>query len=180
MKWVIVMKEYRYNTGFRALTNAALLDGMGNALYNIVFIVYASTLSFRVLAVSLASVATFIPSLLQAYTGFLADQTQNKTRWLLWSRLLQGGLFVLLAICIALPESIPLFLGLLLINIGSDCLGQYGSGLQLPFVSRMVTTEHLEGAIGFQTASGTFFQIIFQASAPGRLSSYTTILVCLD
>ncbi|MEG2254394.1 MAG: MFS transporter, partial [Vagococcus sp.] len=50
------MHIYLKNKGYRTLTNASLLNGIGNSLYNIVFIVYASTLSFNTLAVSLASV----------------------------------------------------------------------------------------------------------------------------
>ncbi|MGC6769747.1 MFS transporter [Enterococcus sp. LJL51] len=156
------MNEYRKNKGYRALINAALLNGIGNSLFNIVFIIYASTTPFKGMAVSLASMALLIPSLLNIITGYLADQTRHKTRWMIISRIGQFLLFILLTIAIRLPSSVPLFLLLLFINIVSDCLGAYGGGLQLPLLRRLIPEELLEEALGFQTATQTLVQIIFQ------------------
>lgn len=156
------MKEYRENKGYRALLNAALLTGIGNSLFNIVFVIYASTLPFKILAVSLASMATLIPNLLQILTGHLADRTKNKTRWMIGSSLVQFSLFLLLALVIQLPASMGLFLALLAINILSDCFGAYSSGLQLPFLQRLVAPAFLDQAMSFQMATQTIVQIIFQ------------------
>lgn len=116
------MQVYLHNKGYRALVNAALLTGIGMSLFNIVFVIYASTLPFNTLAVSLASMAMLVPNLLQIVTGHLADRTQRKVRWMMTSRLFQGVLFLLLAWLIQLPPSLITFLLLLAINILSDCL----------------------------------------------------------
>lgn len=156
------MKELLKNRGYKTILQASLLNGMGNSLYNIVFVIYASTLPFRELAVTLASLATLIPSLLDIIISYFADQTRHKTRNLIVARILQGLLFVLLAVVIKAPGSLPLFLGLLAINIFSDCLGTYGGGLVLPFVKRLVPATALEGAMGLQTSSNTLVQLVFQ------------------
>ena len=67
------MHDYLHNRGYRALITASVLSGIGDSLYNIVFIIYASTTPFKTLAVSLASMATFLPNLLSMVTGYWAD-----------------------------------------------------------------------------------------------------------
>ncbi len=156
------MHIYLKNKGYRTLTNASLLNGIGNSLYNIVFIVYASTLSFNTLAVSLASVAIFIPSFFQPFVGHIADRTKQKLKWNILSRLIQFSLFLLLAGLILLEPSFPLFLALLLINVISDCFGFYSSALQLPYIKHVVPEENLMEAMGFQNACATLMQLIFQ------------------
>ena len=104
------MNIYLKNKGYRTLTNASLLNAIGNSLYNIVFIVYASTLPFNTLAVSLASMAIFIPSFFQPFVGYLADKTTKKLRWNVLSRLIQAMLFILLAVLILLEPNFSLFI----------------------------------------------------------------------
>ena len=72
-------------------------------------------------------------------------------------------LFCGLAGMIVLPASLPLFLGLLAINIISDTLGQYGNGLTLPILHRLIPAKELNTAISFQSATGTTVQMVFQA-----------------
>ena len=72
------MHEYMNNHGYRAILNASLLSGIGDSLYNIVFIIYAATMPFKSLAVTLAAMATSLPTMLSMITGSLADRTQAK------------------------------------------------------------------------------------------------------
>lgn len=169
------MNEYLTNKGYRALTNAALLNGIGNSLFNIVFVIYASTTPFKTLAVSLASMALLIPSLLNILTGYFADRTKQKTRWMIISRIAQFALFGALTLLIRLPATVPLFLILLMINIVSDCLGAYGVGLQLPLLRRLLPEEALDEAMGFQMATQTLVQIIFQG-----LGAWAIVLLGYD
>lgn len=157
------MHEYMNNHGYRAILNASLLSGIGDSLYNIVFIIYAATMPFKSLAVTLAAMATSLPTMLSMITGSLADRTQAKTRHMVAARIGQMLLFCGLAGMIVLPASLPLFLGLLAINIISDTLGQYGNGLTLPILHRLIPAKELNMAISFQSATGTTVQMVFQA-----------------
>ncbi|EGF47658.1 transportation permease, UpsA [Lacticaseibacillus rhamnosus MTCC 5462] len=152
------MHEYMNNHGYRAILNASLLSGIGDSLYNIVFIIYAATMPFKSLAVTLAAMATSLPTMLSMITGSLADRTQAKTRHMVAARIGQMLLFCGLAGMIVLPASLPLFLGLLAINIISDTLGQYGNGLTLPILHRLIPAKELNTAISFQSATGTTVQ----------------------
>lgn len=157
------MHEYMNNHGYRSILNASLLSGIGDSLYNIVFIIYAATMPFKSLAVTLAAMATSLPTMLSMITGSLADRTQAKTRHMVAARIGQMLLFCGLAGMIVLPASLPLFLGLLAINIISDTLGQYGNGLTLPILHRLIPAKELNTAISFQSATGTTVQMVFQA-----------------
>lgn len=156
------MKEYLKNKAYRALINAAVLNGIGNSLFNIVFVIYASQITPQKLAVSIASITMFIPSLLQIVMGYAADQTKAKVKLLLWTRLVQAILFVGLAGLVLLPNTFGLFLVLLVINVTADCLGSYAGGLQLPLLKQIIPESELNAAMGFQAASQTIVQIIFQ------------------
>ncbi|MGX7013787.1 MFS transporter [Vagococcus silagei] len=159
------MNQYRKNKGYRALFNATMLTAIGNSLFNIVFIVYASQQPFNKLAITLASMTMFIPAFLDPWVGHLADQTIRKHKWMVYSRILQGLLFVLLASIVMLPSSMMLFLILLVINVASDCLGEYGNGLCLAYFQAMIPTEEVDGVMGFQMSARTMVQLIFQGIA---------------
>lgn len=156
------MNTYLTNKEYRILTNATLLNAIGNSLFNIVFIVYASMLPFNTLAVSLASITIFIPSLFQPLVGHLADNTKEKLKWNIYSRLTQFLLFSLLAFLILLKPSLLLFIILLLINVIADCLGFFSSAIQLPFIKELVDEDNLRDVMGFQTALQTLIQLVFQ------------------
>ena len=156
------MHEYLTNRGYRAILNASLLSGIGDSLYNIVFIIYAATMPFKSLAVTLAAMATSVTTMLSLLTGSLADRTHAKTRHMVATRLGQMLLFLSLAVMILLPASFPLFLSLLLINIVSDSLGQYGNGLTLPLLHRLIPAKELNTALSFQSATSSTVQLVFQ------------------
>ncbi|MDM7468547.1 MFS transporter [Lacticaseibacillus paracasei] len=156
------MHEYLTNRGYRAILNASLLSGIGDSLYNIVFIIYAATMPFKSLAVTLAAMATSVPTMLSLLTGSLADRTHAKTRHMVATRLGQMLLFLSLAVMILLPASFPLFLSLLLINSVSDSLGQYGNGLTLPLLHRLIPAKELNTALSFQSATSSTVQLVFQ------------------
>lgn len=156
------MHEYLTNRGYRAILNASLLSGIGDSLYNIVFIIYAATMPFKSLAVTLAAMATSVPTMLSLLTGSLADRTHAKTRHMVATRLGQMLLFLSLAVMILLPASFPLFLSLLLINIVSDSLGQYGNGLTLPLLHRLIPAKELNTVLSFQSATSSTVQLVFQ------------------
>ena len=128
------MKEYLKNKAYRDLINAAVLNGIGNSLFNIVFVIYASQITPQKLAVSIASITMFIPSLLQIVMGYAADQTKAKVKLLLWTRLVQAILFVGLAGLVLLPNTFGLFLVLLVINVAADWLGCYAGVVELPLL----------------------------------------------
>lgn len=157
------MNEYLKNIKYRTLLNSDLIDSIGNSLYDIVFFIYASTVPNKSLAVSLASMATIVPALLSVIIGVWADRASKKVNYMILTRLSQALLFMALTFLIGLNKSFGLFLVLLLINIISDILGNFGNGLSLPLLQHSVAEKDLNSAMGLYTASNTTIQVVFQA-----------------
>ena len=107
------MHSYFRSKGYRALMNAAIFNGIGNSLFNIVFIIYAGSLSFKTAAVSIASFITYIPEMIIVVLGYYADNTHHKYEWMVLARVSQFTLFIGLALMIGLPGSTLVFGGLL-------------------------------------------------------------------
>jgi MFS family permease len=157
------MHELKTNAAYRTLLAAGAIDGIGNSLYNIVFIIYAATMPFKALAVSLASMAGLLPALFAILTGYWADHTRSKSRGLVRAYLLQTGLFLVLAGLIGQRGNLFLFCLLLLINIVSDICGGYANGLNLPILKATVPVSELNSALSLNTASATTIQLVFGA-----------------
>ena len=157
-----MMNSYIRSKGFRALINAAVFNGIGNSLFNIVFIIYAGSLPFKTLAVSLASFVTYLPQILNVVIGYYADGTHHTYLAMVASRLGQFGLFIGLAVLMLGSITIWTFLILLAINVISDCLGQFSNGLELPYFRHLVPNNELNAAMGLEVATQTTLQMIFQ------------------
>ncbi|WDF82794.1 MFS transporter [Lacticaseibacillus pabuli] len=157
------MRELTKNTAYGTLLAARIIDGIGNSLYNIVFIIYAASMPFKTMAVSLASMAGLIPMLMQVVTGYAADRTQHKVQGVLWVYVAQAALFAGLALFISFPGSWPLFILLLSINIISDTLGMYAGGMLMPLLKHIVPAEELHQAVSLNSAASTTVELVFQA-----------------
>jgi Na+/melibiose symporter-like transporter len=72
------------NKAFATLLFSSLTNTFGSAIYNIVLLVYAAGLPNPKLAVSIATIITTVPFLLQTFTGSFADKAKNKIRWYFW------------------------------------------------------------------------------------------------
>lgn len=156
------MNSYCRSKGFRALINAAVFNGIGNSLFNIVFIIYASSLPFKTLAVSLASFVTYLPQILNVVIGYYADGTHHKYSAMIAARIGQFGLFMGLSVLMLGSTTFWIFVGLLAINVVSDCLGQFANGLELPYFRHLVSNNELNAAMGLEVATQTTLQMIFQ------------------
>ncbi|MFT9040461.1 MFS transporter [Schleiferilactobacillus harbinensis] len=156
------MNVFLHNKSYRTLVLSSSLSQIGSVLFNIVFIIYAGSLPYKTLAVSLVMIANFVPNFFQIPTGYLADQTTKRIGKLIGQRLLQFGLYLLLAVLIGWSQSIWIFAVLLLINIASDIIAGYSSSLILPYFKHFVKTEQLSAATGFETGLGNVISIVFQ------------------
>ncbi|GED93920.1 major facilitator superfamily transporter [Lentilactobacillus buchneri subsp. silagei] len=156
------MHSYFRSKGYRALMNAAIFNGIGNSLFNIVFIIYAGSLSFKTAAVSIASFITYIPEMINVVLGYYADNTHHKYEWMVLARVNQFTLFIGLALMIGLPGSTLVFGGVLAINVISDCLGTFSGSLELPYFRFLIPNEEMNDAMGFEMATETTLQMVFQ------------------
>ena len=100
------------------------------------------------LAVGIANLIVFIPSLFSIFVGMKADHTKKKANWLIRIGFLQAILFILIALITKIPGYFA-FSFICLLNIVSDCLSDYRGGLQLPIMKKNISSEDLMEAYSF-------------------------------
>lgn len=160
------MSVYFKNRQFRALANSSFLNAMGSVLFNLVFLVYAQTLPFKTLAVSLVSIANLMPSLFMIINGYLADNTRprHRFRFVFGLRGIQGVLYFGLAFIIREPATLKMFAILLLINVASDLMADYTSDLIMHYQKLLlVGKDEYQVALGFSAGVHNIISMVFQA-----------------
>lgn len=166
------MNALMHNRQFRTLASASFLSAIGSVLFNFVFLIYAQTLPNATFALSMVTMANMLPSLVQIVSGHLADNTNPHARLqlLMGMRLAQGFLYVLLAWIIGFHATAGIFWVLVAINVGSDLIADYTSGLSMHYLQQFFTKrEDMQAAAGFLSGVGETISIVFQAVGAGLI-----------
>ena len=142
------MKLLFRNHIFALLSLSRFLNSLGAAIYNLVFVVFAASMPHPSLAVGIANLIVFIPSIFTIFIGMKADHTAKKTNWLIRIGYLQASLFILIALMTKIPGYLA-FSIVCFLNIVSDSLSDYRGGLQLPIMQKNIPSEDLMEAYSF-------------------------------
>ena len=154
------MQELLKNKPFVTLALASLLNTVGGELFNIVFIVYAQTMPFAGLAVSIASMAWVAPALTAILTGYLADRTVHKTRMQVVIKLIQVCIYLVIAIMIGRSKSLPVFVLLVAMDMTSSILEGYAGSLWMPVLKHLVLPSQLHQATSITSATSSVAAVI--------------------
>ena len=154
------MQELLKNKPFVTMVLASLLNTVGGELFNIVFIVYAQTMPFAGLAVSIASMAWVAPALTAILTGYLADRTVHKTRMQVLIKLIQVCIYLVIAIMIGRSKSLPVFVLLVAMDMVSSMLEGYAGSLWMPVLKHLVLPSQLHQATSITSATSSVAAVI--------------------
>lgn len=142
------MKLLFRNPAYRILTLSRFFNAFGASIFNLVFIVYASTLSQASFAVAMANIVMLLPTLFTVFAGIRADYTRAKVKWMVYSGLFQAVLFFLAALVVQ-QASLFAFSSLCLINVISDIISDFAGGLRMPLIKEKVAEDDLMEAYSF-------------------------------
>ncbi|WP_125604425.1 MFS transporter [Lapidilactobacillus bayanensis] len=156
------MHVFLKNKPYQTLTLSSFLSSIGSVLFNIVFIIYAGSLPYKTLAVSLVSFATVVPTFFMMPMGYLADQSKKRINLMFRFKFVQFGLYLLLSLLIGLNQSIWIFAILLVINVASDIISSFTGSLVLPYFKHFVANADLNDATSFETGINNVINIVFQ------------------
>ena len=156
------MKLFFKNRVYAALSLSRIFNTLGASIYNIVFVVFASSMPQPKFAVATANLIVLVPTLFTIFVGIQADKTVHKSAWLIRFGYLQALLFILVAF---LTKSISYlaFSLVCLMNILSDVISDYRSGLQMPILKKNVAEENLMEAFSFTQMITFICNLIGQA-----------------
>ncbi|MBA2796470.1 transporter [Streptococcus porcinus] len=136
------------NSVFRTITISRFLSALGSYMYNIVFIVYATTLPYSNIALFIANIVTIIPTVFTFWIGIKADNTKNKVKLLILMGFLQSILFVIIALLMK-NKTFLVFSIVGFINVISDAINDFTNGLRLPIMQKNIESEKLYEAYSF-------------------------------
>ena len=156
------MTQLVKNRAFMTLTGADVFETVGMSLFNIALLMYAKTFQQASLLVSIVSVATVLPAPLGIVTGRLADLTGHKRDWLIGTKFVQAGLYLVLAQVID-QRSLVVFGIVIGINMCSDVLGLFSSSLRLPILQAKVARDDQEQATGLNQGVMVLMETVGQA-----------------
>ena len=142
------MKLLLRNQAYRVLSLSRFFNAFGASIFNLVFVVYASTLPEASVAVAMANVVMMLPTLFTVFVGIRADYTRDKVKWMTYTTFFQAFLFFLAAL-IAGQASLFAFSTLCFINVISDVASDFAGGLRMPLIKEKVAEQDLMEAYSF-------------------------------
>ena len=143
------MNIFLKNKLYRLFTISSAFGNAGRTLFDIAFIIYATSLPNPELAVSIVSLATTLPYIISFILGHFADQTKDKYNRILSTRFHQFLLFSLFAFVCIYGVQWWIFIVLVFVNVVADILGGYNSYLSMSINTRLVRKEQLSEALAF-------------------------------
>lgn len=149
------------NRTLQVLASANLFATLGVSIFNIILLTYAKSFAQPYWFVSIVSVATVMPYVTGAVTGRLADQTRCKNNWLIGSKLIQAGLYLVLAKIIN-QHTVIIFVVIILINLVSDIIGRYGGNLLTIVIQNRVSATERQQTLGFNQSVSTIVEPLGQ------------------
>ncbi|MBJ6745126.1 transporter [Streptococcus sp. 121] len=146
---------------YRVITASRLLNSIGSYLYNLVFVIYATTLPEANWAVFLANMTAIVPTIFTFWVGVKADETRQKAKWMINLGWVQAGLFTLIAVMIG-NKTFLVFSVVCILNFLSDLISDYIAGLRLPIMQYNLAKEDLFEAYSFAQFSTYLANILGQ------------------
>lgn len=143
------MNIFLKNKLYRLFTISSAFGNAGRTLFDIAFIIYATSLPNPELAVSIVSIATTLPYIISFILGYFADQTKDKYSRILSTRFYQFLLFSLFALVCIYGVQWWIFIVLVFVNVVADILGGYNGYLSMSINTRLVRKEQLSEALAF-------------------------------
>lgn len=142
------MKIFLRHSLYRALTISRLLNSLGSYIYNLVFVIYAASLPYSNLAVFIANMITIVPTVFTFWIGVRADRSVRKGQTMIVVGVIQAALFSLVSFMIQ-NQTFLAFSAICLINIVTDVLSDYASGLRMPILQHNLDKDDLFKAYSF-------------------------------
>ena len=143
------MNIFLKNKLYRLFAISSAFGNAGRTLFDIAFIIYATSLPNPELAVSIVSIATTLPYIISFILGYFADQAKDKYNRILSTRFYQFLLFALFALVCIYGVQWWIFIVLVFVNVVADILGGYNSYLSMSINTRLVRKEQLSEALAF-------------------------------
>lgn len=164
------MNVFLKNRNYRIFSIASFLSSAGDILFYLAFMTYASKLQNYSLALSLIAISESIPRLFYIIGGYFADRTENKYKNIVLAAVIRFILYGMVGfLLISNLSQWNLVIIIAGINLISDIIGTYSSGLVSPLIVNLVGNNEFAEAEGFTNGLGEIINISAQFIGSGLL-----------
>ena len=147
------MRVFIRNKLYRYITISDSLSVIGDSIFYLALIAYASQLPDSIFAISIISLSETFPPFLAFWTGHIVDKTPDKYKAgadIATNLYFQSGMIVVILISI--------------LNFISDLIGTYSDNLRFPIVYSIIPEEDMEESLAFSNISYYLFSFLAKAS----------------
>lgn len=155
------MRVLLKNRTLQTIASANFFTTLGVSLFNIILLTYAKDFHDPHWFVSIVSIVTVVPYVFGGLTGRLADQTRRKTNWLISTKFIQAGLYLVLALIIN-QRTASIFYTVVAINFISDLLVRYGGNILTIVIQDRVAPDDRQQVMGINTSVSTIIEPLGQ------------------
>lgn len=159
------MNVFLKNKLYRVITISDCLSVIGDSIFYLALIAYASKIDNSILAVSIVSVSEAIPPFFSVYTGYLVDRTNNKAMADILTNILRFIIYLLIAVILYFYNGIIAIGIISVLNILSDLMGSYSDNLRFPIIYSIIPDEDMEESFSFSNI--TYYTLSFGAKVFG-------------
>ncbi|TOZ00925.1 MFS transporter [Leuconostoc pseudomesenteroides] len=144
---------------FRSLAFSNILNILGTTLFNFAFIVYINKVEHAEIWITVISVLNWVPIILGALTGDIADQTKHKIKAFSMIRWGQTIIYIIVALIIRQP-TILFITTMLFLNFLSDFFGGIRSGIYNNLLKSNLENDEFQEAAGFSQSMNVLIDLI--------------------
>jgi MFS family permease len=121
---------------------------LGDKLFYIALLTYASSLENPVLAISIVSISVYIPNFTTFIMGNVANRIQKKAEALIFSMVFRCVLYFVISILMGFTSAFWIVIVVSVISTLSAIAGTFELTAQTPFIQQIVPEDELEEAMG--------------------------------
>lgn len=160
------MRVFIKNKLFRYITISDSLSVIGDSIFYLALIAYASQLPNSVFAISIITLSETIPPFLAFWTGYIVDKTPNKYKASadIITNLIRFILYLIVTIFLYFQSGIVVVAFISFLNFLSDLVGTYSDNLRFPIIYSIIPEEDMEESLAFSNISYYLFSFLAKAS----------------
>ncbi|MGT2667572.1 MFS transporter [Streptococcus rifensis] len=159
------MKYLLKNRNFMTTLVSDLLSNFGDVMYSIALMNYVLQLPDTKSAIAIVSFSEVLPIFAYLLTGYFSDRTNRKINAIIYSQLFRMIIYLVIGFVMQFSPQLWIVIFASVLNVFSDCAGQYESGLFIPVSLKIVEKNERQGAIAFRQGVSYSFNVIYQPIA---------------
>lgn len=161
------------NQKYRVFLITDFLSIIGDGLFYIALMTFATSISKNGYAISLVSISETLPLLFTFFTGLLADLSTNRYKDLKNIYFMKTIIYLVVALILGFSSSLITLIVICILNFISDCLGRISIGICSIAPQMIFKQEQWEDSSALYSTNQQIAQIISQ-SIGGALVLYFT------